>query len=324
MALLDTRHLSLINNFNNYHSNGIYILPASKWLDGPERFRDLVLSFSNCILIGVYVDGNPMVLCSEHYAVRPKDELIIMVRRVSDITYKYNEVYPVLQDEVLSVVKKESDNLNEHRQREMLVCGDDTVIDKLKETLDESSIKGLDSVPTGEFFTMTNQLIEASSKVDYDTILINIGESQALTFRLYMHLVHSDEGQKFSLVDKTIALMDDSDESIEAIRASTDDYHLMNINALIGEHLGQACFDHRLDDIYRELVSIEGADLYLMSADICQDMKTDRELRLTLLKSGVILVGYITQDNSVMLGDNQLKHIHESAKYLVAISHGVS
>lgn len=324
MALLDTRHLKLINNFNNYHTNGIYILPASNWISGPERFRDLVLGFYDSILLGIYdeAEGASGLLCSEHFVIKPDAQLVLMANRVANIRYKKSETNLKISELKLGSVKAIADTLVEHRNRQMLICGDSGVSESLKETLDEVSLKGLDTIPSGTMAEMSAALLAATKNTSYDTILINISNDKQLTFRLYMDMVHSDEGQLSGMVDRAIAIMDDADESIDAIRASTDDYHLMNVDALIGEHIGQACFDFRLDSIYRELVSIEGADLYLIDTDICRPMRDDAELRQTFLTAGIIIVGYITIDGHVVLGDNTLSKIKSVGKSLVVISLG--
>jgi hypothetical protein len=322
-ALLDTQHLKLINHLNSYIDNGIYVFPASRWITAETTFLTLVGSFSGAVLIGVqFAVGGHKLLCEGLQRVEVNDDLIFMAKSPDSINFELGSAVTILESCSLINIESISDSLDEKHQREILVCGDNSICEALKDTLDEDSLNGADTITSSSLETMSAELFDTAKLNDYDAILINVSEDRSLSFSLYMGLVHSDAGVESGMASKAIAIVDNTDKSLEIIKASMDDYHVMNPDDLIGRHLGQVCFDHRLDKIYLGLVSAEGADLYFIPQSLCNNIRTNVELKATLLMTGIIVVGYTLADGGVVLGVDDLEEIKSNAIDLIGLSSG--
>lgn len=332
MAMIDTSHLGLFNSLNNYLQHGIYIIKANdprfKNIIG-KTFAEAYLRCSNGALMGV-VDTRQhpyrqYYINPEHIEIHHSMELIFITKSLKDIyvlddsNYAIETCNAVVQDDL---VEKIYNGLTERHSRHVLIIGNDDVKRHMGDNLDIESmtnIKVVNPAPLNEMRTSIREMLEGYNQ--FDTILINMPEEES--YALYMELNYSNIFKPYDLSKKILVLLNHQD-NIRSIRSMSDRFCILNENAVIGEHLGQICFQTDLMFIYNELITDEGNEFYFIKNNeelrgyISESLMN---VRVNFINKGINYVGVIDKDNNIRLGEFDQSTVL-NAKYLIAMSKG--
>ena len=303
----------------NFEGSEFY-LEELEGIDG-LTFEDIMIRLNNAIPIGICRDGKVILKPSTDFIIKESDRVLVYsegrdpasveqeASAVPDIKDKggnkkndttdaviigHNETLPVILKELpenVSIVFIYEQNITEEEKRELQKAADGRNIELnyYQDDLKSEDIL-LKAAQMSEHIVVLNDHDKEPEQADTEVIfmLLNLRD------------IRKRCGLKFNI---TVEMQKEYNQNLVGVGDSTDFLVTSSMSSLI---LAQLAENPELIDVFRELLSNKGNELYLKNVGSMQieGTYTARELRGGVLKLGYVLLG-------VMKGDEYIYFDHD-------------